>query len=135
MKKITLIITLFLFCLVGYSQSSEAYYKAITTEMYTKNENSGKWELYQKNGTTNITIVIERNFLSVQAQKPTIYKIYRDDMKDIDTETLVGARYMAKDLKTDEYCNIDVLKFKTGNLYLISIIVGRINLRYYVEVE
>lgn len=135
MKKTLITLLLFFILFAGYSQSGEAYYKAITTEMYTKNEYTDNWELYQKNGNTNITIVVEENFLSIQAQKPTIYRIFRGEIKEINTDKLVGSRYNAKDLKTDEYCTIDILKMKSSNFYLISVISGRINLRYYVEVE
>lgn len=136
MKKFFSLFILSLFSLIGYTQTSEeAYYKATTTELYTKNEYTDKWELYQKNGTTNITVVVEENFLSIQAKKPTIYKIYRTNIKDINTDKLEGARYEAKDLKSEQYCTIDIMKLKNSSYYLISIINGKINLRYYVEVE
>lgn len=136
MKKTLFLLTLSILSLIGYSQSSEeSYYKARTTELYTKNEYTGKWELYQKNGTTNITVVVEENFISIQAQKPTIYKIYRGNIQEIETETLSGSRYTAKDLKAEEFCTIDIVKLKNTNMYLISVINGKINLRYYVEVE
>lgn len=136
MKKLLFLLTLSILSLVSYSQSSdESYYKARTTELYTKNEYTNKWELYQKNATTNITVVVEESFISIQAQKPTIYKIFRGDMQEIETETVSGSRYTAKDLKSEEICTIDIVKLKNSNLYLISVIKGRINLRYYVEVE
>jgi hypothetical protein len=87
---------------VCYSQkSNEVYFKASSTEMYVKNV-KGEWDLYQKNGSTNITIVLEENFISIQAQKPSIYRIYKSTSQPIETEKLEGSRYNAKDLKTEE---------------------------------
>lgn len=135
MKKTLLTIILSLILLIGSGQSNEAYYKAVATEMYVKNEYTNGWDLYQKNGTTNITVVIEENFVSIQAQKPTIYRIYKDEIQQINTDKLIGSRYTAKELKTNEWCTIDVVRSKSeeNNFYLISIVVGKINLRYFVQ--
>lgn len=135
MKKTLLTIILSLILLIGSAQTNEAYYKAVSTELYVKNEYTNGWDIYQKNATTNITVVIEENFVSIQAQKPTIYRIYKDEIQQINTDKLIGSRYTAKDLKTNEWCTIDVVRSKSedNGFYLISIIVGKINLRYFVQ--
>lgn len=125
----SLVMTLF----VCYSQkSNEVYFKASSTEMYVKNV-KGEWDLYQKNGSTNITIVLEENFISIQAQKPSIYRIYKSTSQPIETEKLEGSRYNAKDLKTEEYCTVDVLRIKSTSYYVISIVNDFVNLRYFVD--
>lgn len=135
MKKTLLTIILSLILLISSAQTNEAYYKAVSTELYVKNEYTNAWDIYQKNATTNITVVIEENFVSIQAQKPTIYRIYKDEIQQINTDKLIGSRYTAKDLKTNEWCTIDVVRSKSedNGFYLISIIVGKINLRYFVQ--
>lgn len=117
----------------GFSQTNEWYYKAISTELYIKNDYTDKWELHQKNGNTNITIVMEDEFISIQAQKPTIYRIYRENTTDISNDKITGMRYVAKDLKSEQYCTLDVIKSRTSEYYLLSIVNGKINLRYFIN--
>jgi hypothetical protein len=115
------------------AQTNESYYKAVVTEMYIRSDAESSWELYQKNGTTNITIVVEDDFISVQAQKPTIYRIFKNNTEEINTDKLVGIRYLGKDLKTDEYCTLDIVKSKSSETYLISIIKKNMNFRYFID--
>lgn len=118
---------------IGHTQTNEWYYKAISTEIHVKNTYTGEWDLYQKNAATNITVVVENDFISIQAQKPTIYRIYKTNLQDVSTDKIEGTRYVAKDLKSDEYCTIDVLKSRTSDYYMISVIKSGINLRYLID--
>jgi hypothetical protein len=132
-KKLLVILLLVSFPFGIVAQTNEHYYKAVATEMYVRNNSNTEWQLYQKNGSTNITIVLEEEFISVQAQKPTIYRIFKNKIEEIDTDNLIGNRYFGRDLKTDEYCTIDVVKSRTSETYLISIIKTNINLRYFID--
>jgi hypothetical protein len=132
--KIGILSVIFTFIVaIGCAQTNEHYYKAVTTEMHVRNSTDTGWELYQKNGTTNITIVVEDEFISIQSQKPTIYRIFKNDIEELNTDKLIGNRYMGKDLKTDEYCTIDIVKSKSSETYLISIIKKNMNFRYFIQ--
>jgi len=48
-------------------------------------------------------------------------------------QKLVGIRYLGKDLKTDEYCTLDIVKSKSSETYLISIIKKNMNFRYFID--
>ncbi len=126
-----LIVFLFLSNVV-YGQSKEIYFKAYSTEMYILDKNN-EWELYQKNGSTNITMVLEEDFLSILAQKPTVYRIFKTNTQPLKTENLAGTRYTAKELKSEEYCTVDVVRVRTSDLYIISVVNGKYNLRYFVN--
>jgi hypothetical protein len=132
MKKIVLFLSL-LFCgIVGYSQS---YYLATKSELYTYNSNNEEWELYQKNSDVNITIVLEDEFLSVQANSPSMYRIYKGRGKEISGKLYTGFRYDALNFKKNELCTVDIVKFDETN-YLISIVkTGEYNLRYYIKTK
>lgn len=131
MKKIILILlTVLLSTLITNAQS---YYKATITEMYTYDYQSQKWTLYQKNSDVNITVVLEDDFISIQANKPTMYRVYKNTGTNISGESFQGFRYEALDLRENTPCSIDVIKFTDAN-YLISIIRNDnvYNLRYYI---
>ena len=127
MKKILLLLTILITTVTTYSQENEEYYVATSTEMYIRNKNTNEWELYQKNGSTSITIIIEKDFISIQAKKPSIYKIFNSGEKIISTENLQGTRFLAKDLKSEEICNVDILKIKSTDYYVINITLNEYN--------
>ena len=133
MKKILLLLTILITTVTTYSQENEEYYVATSTEMYIRNKNTNEWELYQKNGSTSITIIIEKDFISIQAKKPSIYKIFNSGEKIISTENLQGTRFLAKDLKSEEICNVDILKIKSTDYYVINITLNEYNLRYFIS--
>lgn len=131
MKKF--ILTLFLF-VSSFALSAQTSYKATLTEMYTWDKNSEQWELYQKNSDVNITVVVEEGFISVQAKKPSMYKVYDNTKEPIDTKSLKGYRYTSKDLRDDELVKIDVLVHKETQGAIISVInySKGYNLRYFL---
>ena len=132
MKKIILSIVLILSCVVSFCQD---YYKAYTTEMHTYNNTSKEWELYQKNSDTDITIVIENEFLSIQGKSPSMYKIYTESKEDISNKNLIGVRYKARDLKHDTQVTIDIVKVTSNSTAMISVINYNegYNLRFFVK--
>ena len=129
MKRILFLLTLTLFTSVAFSQRVYRVYK---TEMHTKNS-SGDWELYSKNSDTKIEMCIEDNFLTIWAKSPSVYKIYKEDSKDISGKTYKGTSYGGRDLKEDERCVIHILSMGDGE-YMISIFkLQGYNLRYFLR--
>jgi len=132
MKKIIIFLSLLFCAMFGYSQS---YYVAIRTELYTYNFNSEEWELRQNNPDVNIIVVMEEEFITIEANSPTMYKIFKDTGKDIEGKTFSGYRYKSIDLKKNDICSMDVVKFGDSS-YMISIIKGtEYNLRYYIKTK
>ena len=119
MKKTILTLFLIVFSLVLTAQT---YYKATLTEMYTIDKTTNEWDLYQKNSDVNITVVVEPSFISFQAKKPTMYKVYENTKEPMNTKSLSGYRYTAKDLREDQMVKIDVLVHKESKTAVISII-------------
>lgn len=132
MKKVLTILSLFI-CVSVFSQDNNLRYKAISTEMYYKNETTDKWELHQKNGTTNIDVILEKNILTVYAESPSMYKLDGKSVVDIDVKSFNGLSYMATELKKDLKCRVDILKHKNSDLYILSVFYSDINLRYTLE--
>lgn len=132
MKKIFITISLLLSFLLGFSQT---YYKAYLTEMYTYNEKTKEWDLYQKNSDVNITLVIEEEFLSVQAKSPSMYKIYTNSKEDITTKSFTGYRYKGRDLRHESPVVIDILRGNQDTFALISVINSGegFNLRFFIK--
>lgn len=132
MKKLLLSIFLILVCVTSFCQD---YYKAYTTEMYTYNKVSKEWELYQKNSDTDITIVVENEFLSIIGKSPSMYKIYSESKEDISNKNMVGIRYKARDLKHDTQVTIDIVKAVSSGTAMISVINynDEYNLRFFVK--
>lgn len=132
MKKIFLSLLLLFFVTLTNAQS---YYVATTTELHTFNYENEEWELSQKNSNTTITVVLEEEFLSIHANSPTMYKLYKSSGKSISGKDFEGYRYDALDFKKNEICKIDVIKFSEFS-YLISVVKGReYNLRYYIKIK
>jgi hypothetical protein len=92
------------------------------TEMYTYNRNTEEWELYQKNSDTKITVVIEEEFITFQAKTPSMYKIYESGKEPMNTKSLKGYRYQARDLRQDKAVKIDVMISEESKLVIVSII-------------
>jgi hypothetical protein len=132
MKK--LILSLILVISSVLSLSAQSYYTSTKTEMYTYDNETEKWVLYQKNSDVNIVVVLEEEFVTFQAKTPTMFKIYKSTGKEISGEKFTGYRYDAVDLRKNTKCSIDVIKFSESS-YMISIISGgyEYNLRYYIK--
>ena len=103
--------------------------------MYTYNKVSKEWELYQKNSDTDITIVVENEFLSIIGKSPSMYKIYSESKEDISNKNMVGIRYKARDLKHDTQVTIDIVKAVSSGTAMISVINynDEYNLRFFVK--
>lgn len=131
MKKIILSLFFILSSLITWSQT---YYKATVTEMYMFEKSQNEWQLYQKNSDVNITVVVEEEFISFQAKTPSIYKIYVSTKEPLETKSLKGFRYSAKDLKEEKYVKIDVLVNNESSVAIISIInlTDGYNFRFYL---
>lgn len=119
MKNIFLTLLFSFICLFGFSQT---YYKATVTEMYTYDKTNKEWTLYQKNSDVNITVVIEDEFISFQAKTPSMYRIYLSTKEELNTKSLSGYRYSAKDLKGEKMVKIDVLVSNDSPVAMVSII-------------
>jgi|LakMenEpi03Aug12_release.lakeMendotaPanAssembly.Ray.scaffolds.fasta_scaffold00014_44 thiamine pyrophosphokinase len=119
MKNLILSVILIFSSIFGFTQT---YYKASITEMYTWNRVEKEWELYQKNSDVNITVVIEDQFINIQAKNPSMYKIYLNSKEELKTKTLSGFRYSAKNLKEDNIVKIDVLVSNESPIAVVSII-------------
>jgi len=131
MKKLSVFLVLIFLSLSSFAQT---FYKATITEMYTLDRTKEEWKLYQKNSDVNITIVIEDEFISIQAKTPTMYKIYLNSKEPMNTKSLKGYRYLAKDLKEEKMVKIDVVVSEEAEMAIVSVInqdVGY-NLRFYL---
>jgi hypothetical protein len=131
MKKIILTLILVVSTLV---LSAQTYYKATMTEMYTYDNANKTWELYQKNSDVKITVVVEPQFISFQANRPSMYKVYENTKEEMNTKSLSGYRYTAKDLREDHLVKIDVLVHKESKTAIISVVnvSEGYNLRYFL---
>lgn len=131
MKKLFLTLTLVVSTLLLTAQT---YYKATLTEMYTYNNSNKEWELYSKNSDVSITVVVEPQFISFQAKKPSMFKVYENSKEEMNTKSLSGYRYTAKDLREDQIVKIDILAHKESKTAIISIINASegYNLRYFL---
>ncbi len=132
MKKVLTILSLLIFTSV-FSQEKILKFKAISTQLFYKNETSDKWELYQKNGTTDIDIVLEKNILTVYAESPAMYKLDGKSVVDLNVKSFNGLSYLAVELKKDLKCRVDILKHKESGLWMLSVFYSDINLRYTLE--
>lgn len=132
MKKVFFLLLLTLSSILSYSQS---YYFATKTELYTYDSKEEEWVLYQKNSDVNITIVLEDEFLSIQANSPTMYKLQKGRGKEITGKTYTGFRYDALDLKKNDVCSIDIVRFDDTNFMISVVKSGDYNLRYYLRTK
>ena len=132
MKKTFLILIGILFSLLSIGQS---YYRAVSTELYEYNSEKEEWFLKTKFSDTKIIVVIEEQFITIQAKSPTMYKVFSETKEDINTEKLLGYRYDARDLKLDLGVKIDVIRFKESNLAMVSVVnrINGYNMRFFVE--
>ena len=121
--------------LVSIFAQSQTYYQATKTELYTYNETSKDWELYQKMSDVKINVVVEEEFVSFQAKTPSFYRIYTGSKEEIKAKTFKGYRYNALDLKTNQNCYIDICKFGDTNFMISIVKSGELNLRYYLTIE
>lgn len=131
MKKLFLTLILVVSTLLLTAQT---YYKATLTEMYTYNNTNKEWDLYSKNSDVSITVVVEPQFISFQAKKPSMFKVYENTKEEMNTKSLSGYRYTAKDLREDQLVKIDILAHKESKTAVISIInvSEGYNLRYFL---
>lgn len=133
MKKLLLLLTLMISSLFVKSQTTR--YKAVTTELYSYNATKESWDLYKTNENTDIIIVVEENFITIQAQSPSMFRVYSESKESIRAKSLYGYRYRAKDLRTDDYVKIDIMTMDDGPYVLLSIInlTEGFNYRYFLN--
>ena len=131
MKKLLTILSFFVFT-TSYSQIKELNFTAVGTELHFKNS-EGNWDLYQKNGKTDIAVKIEKNILTVYAESPSMYRLDGNSVVDINVKSFTGVSYIAKELKKDLKCRVDILKHKDSQYYILSIFYDDVNLRYTLE--
>lgn len=114
--------------------NAQNYYKATLTEMYSYNNSTKSWDLYQKNSDVNIVIVVEDEYINIQAKSPSFFKIYLDSKEPLNIKTFTGNSYVAKDLKKDKLVKIDILKYTNTNYIVLSIIDtdDGYNLRFFL---
>lgn len=133
MKTLILSFVLSLFSFLAKSQ--ETYYMAVQTEMYLYNQKTDSWDLHQKNGDVKIRIVVEEQFVTFQAKSPSMYKIYLNTKEPLETTSLTGYRYSAKDLKKDVMVKLDIVRSKnSAGAAMLSIVNNTegINLRFFL---
>jgi hypothetical protein len=132
-KKIILILSFLFGSIIVNAQS---YYSATITELYSYNNKTESWVLYQKNSDVNIKIILEESFLTIVSKSPNMFKFSKLNAKDISGKTFTGYKYNAVDLKKDELCTIDIVKFDDTN-YMISVFNTdkTYNFRYYIQTE
>ncbi len=132
MKHLLIILSL---CFSLNSAFTQTYYKASVTEMFVYSDKTEQWELYKKNSDVDIIIILEDQFVSIQANSPTMFKIYESTKQSLNTEKLQGYRYEARDLKKDVMVKVDVLKSKNDSGVALLSVVNQeegYNLRYYL---
>ena len=124
----------FLLLFGSFFVNAQSYYKATLTELYTYNAKEDTWDLYQKNSDVNITIVVEEEYINIQAQSPSFFKIILSTKQAISTTNFTGYRYVAKDLKKETYMKVDILNHKGSEYIVLSIIDNDtgFNFRYFL---
>jgi hypothetical protein len=133
MKKLLLLLTLMVSSLLVKSQTTR--YRAVTTELYSYNSTKETWDLYKSNENTDILIVVEENFVTIQAQTPSMFRVYSESKEPLKSKSLYGYRYRAKDLRTEDYVKIDIMTMDDGPYVLLSIInmTEGLNYRYFLN--
>lgn len=129
----TLLLSLILSLTTLFS-SAQNYYRATLAELYTHNQKEDSWDLYQKNSDVNIVIVVEEEYINIQAQSPSFYKIYVNTKEPINSKSFTGSRYIAKDLKKETLLKIDILNHLTTDYIVLSVIDNEkgLNFRYFL---
>ena len=122
---------------MSFFTSAQTIYKAAVTEMYTWNVSNNEWDLYQKHSDVKIEVCVEDEFITIFAQSPTMYKIYKNTKEQISFSKYSGHRYTAKDLKTDSFVTVEIVGNLDDQVALLSIInkSEKYNLRYFLIVN
>lgn len=117
--------------------NAQTVYKAFQAEWYLYNERIEEWVEQTSNKDLNINIVMFKDVVNIQAQRPTLYRVTEASKKVINNEEIRGVEYEAFEYVEMKKCKLSILKLKedNSNMFLISIIVNEsgnlINLRYY----
>lgn len=132
----TLFLSLIL-SVLSLSSNAQSFYRAIVTELYTKNQYTDKWDLYQKNSDVKIDLCIEEEFITFFANSPTMYKVYKNTKKEISFSSYSGYSYLAKDLKKDVYVSLDLVREPQTGVTMLSVVNNSegFNLRYFLIVK
>ena len=94
MKKYLLTTIMSFVFMITYSQDSQLLkFKAVNSSMYTLGDD-GKWELYQKNGSVNIPIELDKDILSKNIFYGAISKIRKNNYNTDGVLELIVLSYM-----------------------------------------
>lgn len=126
-----------IFVLSSLIACSQTIYRASITELHTWNTYKEEWELHSKNSDVKIQVCVEDEFLTIFAQSPTMYKIYKNTKENISFSKYSGYRYTAKDLKTDLLVVLDIVGNSTEGVALLSVMnkSEKYNLRYFLIID
>ena len=130
MKKLLTILSLFIFT-SAFSQTKNVKFIATSTEMYIKN-NSNEWELFQKNGSTDIVIKLEEGILTIFAESLSLYRLNSKSLVQINNKTYEGLSYDAIELKKEEDCRVNIIRYKENNKWVLNIFYDIIHLKYFL---
>lgn len=138
MKKYILTLVAVLAFLVGSTQTT---YKAFQAEWYLYNEKTEEWVEQTSNKDLSISVVMFKDVVNIQAQRPTLYRISQASKKLVNTNEIGGYEYEAFEYVEMQKCKLSLLKLKedNSNVFVLSIIIndsGRlVNLRYFLTVN
>lgn len=125
------------FVLISMISNSQTVYRASITEFHTWNSSKSEWQLHSKNSDVKIQVCVEDEFLTIFAQTPTMYKVYKNTKENISFSKYSGYRYTAKDLKTDLLVILDIVGNSTDGVALLSVMnkAEGYNLRYFLIID
>lgn len=138
MKKIILTLVAALTFSISNAQTT---YKAFQAEWYLFNEKIGEWVEQTSNKDLNINIVMFKDIVNIQAQRPTLYRVTESSKKTVNTKEIKGVEYEAFEYVQMQKCTLSIIKLKEDDsgVFVISIIINDsgnlINLRYYTTIE
>ncbi len=127
------LVTTLVLVFVATFLSAQSHYKAFQSELYKKDEYTGKWLLADQNKNVSIDIVSEKSTITIQAQSPTMYKLYPGSEEPLSTNSFTGSRFKAVELKNDISCSIDILVHRESTLMVISVVYSDYNLRFFID--
>jgi hypothetical protein len=132
MKKLFTTFAFVLFAMFSFSQS---YYTAYKTEIYRWDEIEKVFKLTKKNIDINISIVIEKESVNIQAESPTMFYVAENSKTEISGKGYAGYRYKSLELKNSKECMFDIIYFKETDQVMIGILYQDegVSLRYYVR--
>ena len=132
----SLILSLFL-VFSSVISNAQTIYRCTLSEMYTWTNITVEWQLYQRNSDIKIDVCVEDEFITIFANSPTMFKIYKNTKEPISFSIYSGYRYLAKDLKLEQLVYIDIAGNTDEGVFMISVTNQRdkYNLRYFLNLK